>query len=195
MSISNATILQNYFENLKELTASHGGYPYNLNYDYQELLPFIRFTINNLGDPYIFSNYKIDSRLFEQAVIDFFTALYHCADPWGYVTSGGTEGNLYGILLARQTFPQGILYASQSSHYWIFKAAWMYRMRYEAIASTASGEMDYDDLSAKINGKLPAIINLNIGTTFTGAVDNLDQVLMILDQKKSLTFTFIVMGH
>ena len=47
---------------------------------------------------------------------------------WGYITTCGTEGNLHGILTGRENLPEGILYASQESHYSVFKAARMYRM-------------------------------------------------------------------
>ena len=36
---------------------------------------------------------------------------------WGYITTCGTEGNLHGILTGRENLPDGILYASQESHY------------------------------------------------------------------------------
>ncbi|KAM1131781.1 hypothetical protein ACFX13_047144 [Malus domestica] len=41
----------------------------------------------------------------------------------GYITNCGTEGNLHGVLVGREVFPDGILYASRESHYSIFKAA------------------------------------------------------------------------
>ncbi len=42
----------------------------------------------------------------------------------------------------------------------------------------ASGEIDYEDLRAhlKANADKPAILNVNIGTTVKGAVDDLDKV-------------------
>lgn len=47
-----------------------------------------------------------------------------------------------------------------------------------------SGEIDYDDLRARLtaNCSRPAIINVNIGTTVKGAVDDLDRVLDILQE-------------
>jgi hypothetical protein len=50
------------------------------------------------------------------------------------------------------------------------------------IATLESGEIDYDELRAQLtaNCARPAIINVNIGTTVKGAVDDLDRVLQIL---------------
>ena len=40
-------------------------YPYNLDFDYGPLEGLQRFCINNLGDPFIESNYGVHSREFE----------------------------------------------------------------------------------------------------------------------------------
>ncbi|GJV81325.1 serine decarboxylase-like protein [Tanacetum coccineum] len=83
---------------------------------------------------------------------------------WGYITNGGTEGNLHGILIGREAFPDGILYASSDSHYSIFKAARMYRMDCEKVNTLISGEIDCEDFKAKLflHKDKPAIINVNI---------------------------------
>jgi histidine decarboxylase len=75
------------------------GYQLNQDIDYSALGPFLGFNSNNLGDPYIEGNYGVHSRTFERAVLEFVARLFHVDDRkyWGYVTSGGTEGNLYGI--------------------------------------------------------------------------------------------------
>jgi len=117
-------------------------------------------------------------------VIDFFANMWKIdkGDYWGYVTTCGTEGNLHGILLARECHPDGILYTSQESHYSLFKAAKYYRMDAKGIPTLPMGEIDYDILAAEIekNRDRPVIINVNIGTTVKGAVDNLDRILRIL---------------
>lgn len=99
-------------------TKFHAGYPYNLDYDFEDLFPFMKYSINNLGDPYVKSNYGVHSRVFEQAVIDFFARMWKLDDDyWGYVTSCGTEGNLHSILLARENHPDGVLMSSTQTHY------------------------------------------------------------------------------
>lgn len=58
----------------------------------------------------------------------------------------------------------------------------MYRMDSETINTSTNGEMDYSDLRAKLlqNKGKPAIINVTIGTTFKGAIDDLDIILETL---------------
>lgn len=154
-------------------------------YNHEELFQFMKYSINNLGDPFVTSNYGVHSRQFECAVIDFFASLYGIGpgEYWGYVTTCGTESNLHGILLARECHPDGILYSSKETHYSIFKAARYYRMDAKAIPTLPQGEIDYDVLEAEIEKNIDrdVIINVNIGTTVKGAVDNLDRILRILN--------------
>ena len=176
-------LIDEYKANLEEKTRFHAGYPYNLNYDYSELIPFFKYTINNLGDPFVQSNYQIDSRFFEQETIKFFANLYQATDWWGYITSGGTEANLYGLILGRETYPEGILYFSADSHYSVVKAARFFRIPHVVVKSQANGEMDYQDLHKKLQSDRPAIIHLTLGTTLKGAVDDLDLILETLQAK------------
>jgi histidine decarboxylase len=181
-------ILKSYDQFLQRKSSVHFGYPYNLMYNHEELYDFMRYSINNLGDPFVPSNYQVHSRQFECAVIDFFAQLFKAKpdETWGYVTTCGTEGNLHGILLARECHPDGILYTSRESHYSIFKAAKYYRMDCKSVPTLPMGEIDYDVLSRELdkNRDKPAIINVNIGTTVKGAVDNLDRILKMLKDLK-----------
>eukprot|EP01006_Ploeotia_vitrea_P050480 TRINITY_DN67468_c0_g1_i1.p2 TRINITY_DN67468_c0_g1~~TRINITY_DN67468_c0_g1_i1.p2 ORF type:complete len:466 (+),score=256.60 TRINITY_DN67468_c0_g1_i1:59-1456(+) len=178
-------VLDDYEKYLVEQTQNHFGYPYNLSYDHEELFSFLRFSINNLGDPFVESNYRVHSRPFELAVLDFFARLWKIDvdDYWGYCTCSGTEGNLHGILLAREVLPDAILFASKESHYSVFKAARFYRMQAVPVDTTFSGEIDYHDLESKLSAHLdkPVIINVNCGTTVKGAVDDLDRILRLLN--------------
>lgn len=65
--------------------------------------------------------------------------------------------------------PDGILYASQETHYSVFKAARMYRMECVKVATSLSGEIDCADFKAKLlaNKDKPAIINVNIGCSLS----------------------------
>lgn len=63
-------------------------------------------------------------------MLNWFARLWEIDEEeyYGYITTCGTEGNLHGIYVGRENLPDGILYASQESHYSVFKAARMYRM-------------------------------------------------------------------
>lgn len=192
----NINFLSEYQQLLTEASQFHLGYPYNLKHDHTFLLPFLKYSINNLGgDCFTKSHYRIDSRDFEKEVLQFFASLYNLQNWWGYVTTSGTEGNLYGILLGRENYPDGILYASAASHYSVNKAAKFFRLPYQQIGvQTPSEEMDYSDFYEKLVPNVPAIICLNLGTTFTGAIDDIDQILNALEMKKVEKFYIHVDG-
>ncbi|KAK9836835.1 hypothetical protein WJX74_009277 [Apatococcus lobatus] len=179
-------VLADYKQKLAERTSHHMGYPYNLDFEYGALDGLQKFSINNLGDPFIASNYGVHSREFEVGVLHWFARLWEIDQDeyWGYITNCGTEGNLHGILVGRENLPDGVLYASKDSHYSVFKAARMYRMQAVQVATLKTGEIDCADLKVHLlrNKGKPAILNVNIGTTVKGAVDDLDQVLDILKE-------------
>lgn len=162
------------------------GYPANLLYDYSDLYRFFTFTINNVGDPFVEGLYDINTHVFEREVISFFAELYHAPqdDYWGYVTNGGTEGNMYGLYLARESLPKGIAYFSEDTHYSIKKAVRIFGIPSHIIKSQKNGEIDYEDLEKKIKieYKRPPIIVANIGTVIKGATDRIEKIVDILDR-------------
>jgi histidine decarboxylase len=174
------------FLTLKQQSNFHAGYPLNLAHDYSSLFQFLHLSIFNMGDPFVESTYGINSQTIEKKVLEFFAELYKIDSHkfWGYVTSGGTEGNLYGIFLGREVYPDGILYLSEDSHYSVRKAARLFKINHVIIPSQANGEIDYNRLEEMLNQNrhIPAIINLNIGTTMKGAIDDVDKVLDILEK-------------
>jgi histidine decarboxylase len=192
MSKIMADKLKTFLGQVKLRTDNHAGYPFNLSYDYTPLSKFLNYTLINLGDPFVDSNCKIDTRKFEKEVLDFFAQLYKVPeqDRWGYVTSGGTEGNLYGMFIGREIYPEGILYFSKDTHYSIPKAAKLFRIDSRVIDSQANGEIDYDKFEKTLlaNKNKPAIVNVNIGTTMKGAIDNLDRILEIFQRNNIKDF-------
>ncbi|MBD2530941.1 histidine decarboxylase [Nostoc flagelliforme FACHB-838] len=180
--------LADFLVQIEQRSQFHAGYPYNLSCDYSLIAKFFNHLLNNAGDPYIEPDFGLHSRKFEQEVLAFFAQLYKIPENqfWGYVTAGGTEGNLYGIFLAREIYPSGILYSSQDSHYSIPKAAKLFRIQHNVVNSQINGEMNYEHFEQVIseNRNYPAIINLNIGTTVKGAIDDLDKVLEILERNQ-----------
>ena len=160
------------------------GYPCNQDFDYSALLPFLAFCPNNVGDPFHDSNFQSNTHEMEREVIDFFADLMRLPrdQAWGYVTSGGTEGNMYGLYIGREIFPDGVVYFSQDTHYSVVKILRLLKVRNIMIKSQDNGEIDYDDLheTIRINRDVPVIVMANIGTTMKGAIDDVGVVRDIL---------------
>ncbi|MGL6000830.1 MAG: histidine decarboxylase [Plesiomonas sp.] len=153
------------------------GYPESADFDYTILERFLRFSINNCGDWSEYCNYLLNSFDFEKEVIEHFSHLYQIPfdNCWGYVTNGGTEGNMFCCYLARELFPSSRLYFSKDTHYSVAKIVKLLRIEHCIVESRQNGEMDYDDLISKIkaNNEKHPIIFANIGTTVRGAIDNI----------------------
>jgi histidine decarboxylase len=139
-----------------------------------------------VGDPFLSSTSKIDTRGYEQEVLHFWAEQLRAPKNnwWGYVNNGGTEGNLYGLYLARELHPKGMVYFSQDTHYSVNKIVHVLNMRNIMIRSRSSGEIDYDDLeeTLKNHRDTPPIIFANIGTTMTEAKDDIRRIKGILEK-------------
>lgn len=161
------------------------GYPCNQDFDYSPLFPLLSYAINNVGDPFVSSNYHVNSHELEREVLADFARLTHAGDNyWGYVTNGGTEGNMYGLYLARELYPECVVYYSQDTHYSIAKVVKLLKIRNIMIRSLPNGEIDYEDLceTIRINRHLTPIVVANIGTTMKGAIDNVDRIHQVFQQ-------------
>lgn len=173
-----------------DLSRRQIGYPCNQDFDYSELMPFMRYCLNNVGDPFHDSYFRSNTHALEREVIDIFADLMHLpkGEAWGYVTNGGTEGNMYGLYMGRELFPNGVVYFSEDTHYSILKILHVLNVRSIMIKSRDNGEIDYDDFyeTLRIHRDVPVIFMANIGTTMKGAVDD---VLRVSDILKDLAIT------
>ncbi len=177
--------LDDLFTHFKEQRPRSIGYPCNQEFDYHELFRFLEFSINNVGDPFSGSNYRLNTHDFEREVVAAFARYTQApeGDWWGYVTNGGTEGNMYGLYVARELHPQGMVYFSEDTHYSVAKILRLQHTRSIMIKSQENGQLDYDDLreTLRIHRDVPPIIFANIGTTMKGAVDDLAVIRAMLD--------------
>lgn len=176
--------LTEYIDKVKKRSENFLGYPVSTDFDYSELFPLLNYPLNNLGDPLIESTYDLNSRSIEREVVEFFANLFKAPKDnfWGYVTNGGSEGNLYALYLARELYSKGMVYYSEATHYSIQKNINLLNMPSIAIRANDNGEMDYEDLKDAVHTHRdrPAIIVANIGTTMTEAKDDISQIRKML---------------
>jgi len=176
--------LKAFYESLEKEEKTFVGYPVNTSFDYSELFNFLSIPLNNVGDPFCSSYYGLDSREFEREVLDWFASLHQAPKDnyWGYVTNGGTEGNLYGLYLARELYPKGVVYYSQDTHYSVSKNIRVLNMENVMIKSRRNGEMDYQDLKNMMSTwrSAPPIIFANMGTTMKEGFDNIEEIKKVL---------------
>jgi len=192
--MNNHKKLQDFFHAIQRKSETYIGYPCASDFDYSELYPFLQYPLNNVGDPFLPSSSDLDSHDFEREVLSFFARLFK-APPhnwWGYVTNGGSEGNLYALYLARELYPDGMVYYSEATHYSAQKNISLLNMQSIVIRANEKGEMDYEDLKETLqwHRHRPAIIFANIGTTMTEARDNIAEIKKAL-KKYAIKNTYI----
>jgi len=175
--------LQAYLDNIQKRAATCIGYPAATDFDHAELFPLFAYTLNNVGDPFMESTYELNSRVFEIEVLQFFAELFKAPvnNWWGYVTNGGSEGNLYSLYVARELYPNAIIYYSEATHYSIQKNIHILGIQSIVIRTQDNGEIDYNDLHDMIqmHRDQPVIMLANIGTTMTEARDDLGKIKAI----------------
>lgn len=172
------------YQALQKISKTFIGYPCSADFSYEALYRFLTLPLNNVGDPWSTTNYQLNTHEFEREVIQYFAHFYaEDIDYWGYVNNGGSEGNLCGLWLANQCYPTGVVYYSRHSHYSVSKAIDLTRSESVEIPVDPTGEINYEALQQAISQHphRPVILMLNIGTTMTGAIDDVHRVKAILN--------------
>ncbi|SCL56362.1 L-histidine carboxy-lyase (histamine-forming) [Micromonospora citrea] len=152
------------------------GFPGAVDIDYTPVMPLFRQLFNNVGDPATDPGGTAHTKALERAVIDWCADLMALPadDRWGYVTSGGTEGNLAALHAARRRYPGAVVYYSQAAHYSIGKILDIIGAPHALVDVDERGEMDYQHLAALVGWRRhqAAIVVATAGTTMTEAVDD-----------------------
>ncbi|MCQ2461891.1 MAG: aminotransferase class V-fold PLP-dependent enzyme [Clostridia bacterium] len=149
--------------------------------------------INNAGNPYDEEQYVLSSVEFEQDVIRTVAPWYGIPKgrEWGFVTNGGTDGNMHGIYygakkLQRETGMLPIVYVSKEAHYSSFRLCDVQNLEVRMIDYDKHGSMDMDCLKRSIDPTRPALIIIAIGSTFMGATDNQAGIRKVLEETKPI---------
>ncbi|AWB66583.1 glutamate decarboxylase [Saccharobesus litoralis] len=204
-----------------------------------EIKPFLTMNLLNLGDGFEDGDYRINAKVFERAIIQFYARLWHLSGTtknehiserqyWGYLTNmGATEGNLCALWNAREYLSQAftktpVVLFSERTHYSINKACRLLQLDNMADIGSALGACPIrveDATGIKDSSKSwpravpvnadgsihipalrqlaeffvaqghPIILNLNLGTTFNGAFDDIplaiQQLQHVLKQENS----------
>jgi glutamate/tyrosine decarboxylase-like PLP-dependent enzyme len=168
------------------------GFPVNMNTPSEEFFAWRRrlnksgvgeFAYNNVGDPFRESPIPYNTHDLERAVALKFGQLYGF-DPhniWGFLSNSGTDSNMHGMYIGRtilaarnRIFPR--CYFTREAHYSIQILRDLLGLETVLVATTPDGAMDAEDLARKLaeNAERPALVVATVGTTFKGAVDDVD---------------------
>lgn len=162
------------------------GFPTAVDIDY---VPMARLLagqpLNNVGDPWVDGIGRNHTKALERWVVGFLADLFRAPpqDRWGYVTSGGSEGNLYALHLARTRYPDAVVYYSSTAHPSVGKAVDLLGLASVVVGTDEVGELDYHHLAGSLvpHQDRPAVVVANIGTTMSEAVDDVRRIGATLD--------------
>ncbi|MBB5954215.1 histidine decarboxylase [Saccharothrix tamanrassetensis] len=170
-------LLRRFADSFQDRKRPMVGFPVNLDFDYRPLADFLSLHLNNVGSPDERSEYGMDTKPFEQAVVAFFTGLAGGIpeEVFGHIAHGGTEANLFAAYVARERFPDAVLYASAEAHYSIPKVARVLRLPHVVVDADADGAVDLAALDRELRSRpgTAAIVIATIGSTGRGAMDDI----------------------
>lgn len=172
------------------------GYPANMMED-SYLISYFRwleskmYFMNSCGDAYHPGNYRMNNAEIEIKIIEEMKKNLNLQVDkyWGYINSGGTEGNFWGIREGITRYNNGVVYYSDSSHYSVPKFIDMMGTVQSEKISSNLGKINVDELLTKIiknyqEEQKPAILLLTCGTTMLGSVDDIELIKEKLTELK-----------
>ncbi len=95
----------------------------------------------------------------------------------GHLCSGGTMANLEALWVAGQVRPNTTVVASQQAHYTHGRISAVLGLPFEAIPCDRRGRMDIQVLRQRLDRRGVGTVVATIGTTATGSVDLLPELL------------------
>jgi glutamate/tyrosine decarboxylase-like PLP-dependent enzyme len=124
---------------------------------------------------------RASSRMEWEAVREI-AAMFGWSEFIGHLTGGGTMSDLEALWVAGQMAPGKTVVASEQAHYVHERVSSVLKLPFRSIRSDCRGRMDLDDLEAALaTGEVGTVV-ATLGTTGTGAVDPLDQIVGLRDK-------------
>src|SRR5580692_3837116 len=100
----------------------------------------------------------------------------------GHLTSSGTLANLEALWIAGQLPPGRRILGSEQAHYTHRRISGVLRLDYASVAADSRGRMDLTALEAELRKGDVGMVVATLGTTALGAVDPLDQILVLRER-------------
>ena len=119
----------------------------------------------------------------EMEVVDQLKEMVGMPEGWGHLTSGGTLANMEALWAVRDTLPPGKVVFSSGSHYsWKRISAILGIQNWTELPVDRQYRMDLNALEDVLRQERVALVVANFGTTGTGSVDPLPEILTLRDR-------------
>jgi tyrosine decarboxylase/aspartate 1-decarboxylase len=133
---------------------------------------YLRFLDSNLGDPELF----LGTKEIEQRLLTFISNLVHApSTATGLTVSGGTEGNITAMWIAKQLSGKHEIIIPESAHFSFQKIASLMNMKLVSLRLTKKHTMDVTQLQTRITKQTAAVLGI-AGSTELGTIDPLPEI-------------------
>ena len=133
---------------------------------------YIKFLDTNLGDPELFPGTNEIEIALKKYILKLLNAPKTAR---GITVSGGTEGNITAMWLAKELTKKNEIILSKSAHFSFKKIASLINMKIITIPLTKNYVIDINKIKNKINDNTDAIIGI-AGSTELGTIDSIPQL-------------------
>ncbi len=132
------------------------------------------------------NNHALDggraSSAMEKEAVSQIATLFGWNNALGHLCSGGTMANLEALWVAGQLKPEEAIAASEQAHYTHQRISDVLKLPFRAIPCHSNGQMDIAALENILQTEKIALVVATIGTTGTGSVDPLPEILKLRRQ-------------
>lgn len=101
----------------------------------------------------------------------------------GHLCGGGTMANLEALWIAGQVTPGKTILATAQAHYTHERISKVLQLPFETVACDARGRMDVEALEKRLARDVSTVV-VTLGTTATGSVDPMDEIVKLRARHK-----------
>jgi tyrosine decarboxylase / aspartate 1-decarboxylase len=124
---------------------------------------------------------RATSAMEKEAVAEIAT-MFGWTNFLGHLCGGGTMANLEALWVAGQLKPGKKILASQQAHYTHGRISKVLQLPFESVSVDCRGRMDMDILKQRLAGGDVGAVVATMGTTATGSVDPLPEIIALRQQ-------------
>ena len=118
----------------------------------------------------------------EKEAVEEIAGMYGWTNFLGHLCGGGTMANLEALWVAGQLRPGKKILFSEQAHYTHQRISGVLQLPFETVPCDARGRMDANSLATRVERGDVGTVVATIGTTATGSVDPLPEVLALRDK-------------
>ena len=126
---------------------------------------------------------RASSYLEKEAVADI-AKLFGWDNFLGHLTGGGTMANMEALWVSRELKPGKTVVASEQAHYTHKRISEVLGINYQSIPCDEKAKMDINSLKKLLDSDDVGTVVATIGTTGTGSVDPLSELIELKEQYK-----------